>query len=271
MHIFTTIFYQPVFNALVLIYLGLEHLYPNIDMGIAVIILTIVIRIIILPLALASDRSVKEKHQISLKLKHYRKQYSHDPITYKQKKKELLTTNRSIVISEIINLTIQITIAVVFYKIFTSGVTSQDFHLLYDFVPKITHPFNLMFLGKFDLTIPNQIINFYTALIIFVAELLIILASPFKASKKDGTTLVVLPIVAFMFFSRMPVGKKLFVATSLSFTILLTLAKILTYLYYKFSSFLEKTAHGVQDKISKKPDSEGNPAIISSTPDSTES
>lgn len=234
----TTFIYQPFFNLLVYIYLILDKMSQGqADMGWAVIIFTIIFRIILLPLSLKGERSEKEKWDISQKIDFIENQYRADPIQKKAAIRKLLSSNRKILSWEVFDLLIQVLVALMLYRIFTTGLEGTDFHLLYPFLagsPSLSAgpTFNLMFLAVFDLSKPNFIINLINTLVIFVAEFLSIRFSPFPMSKSDKSMLVVLPLAAFTFFAFMPSGKKLFVTTTLLFSIGLILAKRLVYLYH---------------------------------------
>jgi len=58
-------------------------------------------------------------------------------------------------------------------------------------------------------------------------------------------SLFVLPLGAFTFFAYMPAGKKLFVITTLLFSIVLMLAKLVKIVYYESRSRLRKVAYGL--------------------------
>ncbi len=63
----THVVYQPFFNLLVVIYYLLQKIDLNADMGMAVILFTIVFRIIILPLSLSTGRTEEEKVEMMSK------------------------------------------------------------------------------------------------------------------------------------------------------------------------------------------------------------
>lgn len=238
-NLITIFVYQPFFNLLVYIYLILDKMSDGKgDMGWAVVIFTVIFRIIILPLSLKGERSEKEKWQIGQKIRLLEDEHRGDPIRKKEAIRKLLSGNKKILTWEFFDLFIQVLVALMLYRVFTSGLEGSDFHLLYGFLPVskvVDSGFNLMFLGRFDLSKPNLFINLLNTLIIFAAEFLSIRFSPFPMSRGDVTMLVVLPLAAFTFFAFMPSGKKLFVITTLLFSITLILSKRLLYLYYGLS------------------------------------
>lgn len=227
--LFTTIIYQPFFNILVGFYwiLGLfTDAKP--DMGIAVIFLTILIRILLLPLSLNGDKSEKERREIAEKIKDIEKQYSNEPIEKEKEIRKIMSTNKSVLFGELINLFIQVSIALMLWKIFKTGLEGEDFHLIYSFMPEFDLPFNLIFLGKYDLSKTSFALNLIQSLLIFIMESISLFTSPYKVSQSEVVRLqLVLPVVSFIIFMGLPAGKKVFVIATLTFSILLQIYKII--------------------------------------------
>lgn len=207
-------------------------------MGVAVIILTIIIRVLLLPLSLAGDRSEKERRELASKIKEIEDTYSADPIQMEKRKKKVMRTNSRILIAELFNLTIQVSIALMLWKMFQTGLPGDDFHMVYPFMPEVDLPFNLVFIGKYDLTHTSFTLNLVQSILIFVLETVSTFASPYRISRKEVVRLqLVLPVVSFLVFMMLPAGKKLFVITTLGFSIILTLVK---FGIRKFKSYQEK-------------------------------
>jgi len=250
---FVRFFYQPFFNLLVGIYWLLDQATAgNADMGIAVILFTIAFRILWLPISLSSGRSEKERREIAQKVKQIKIDHRNNPILQKQEIKKLFQTNRGVMIASAINIGLQILIALMLYRIFSTGLEGADFHLLYSFMPEIKEPFNLIFLGKYDLSRPNIVLNFTQSLFILVAELLSHFTSPFPATRRDVTTTIFLPVISFVIFIALPAGKKLFIITTLGFSIALMLVKQVVFVYHSLSGKFEQFATGVAGVNSEK-------------------
>lgn len=222
--LFITFIYQPFFNILVGFYWLLGQFSGDIpDMGIAVILLTLLIRFILLPMSLSGQRSEKDRRDIAEKIQELEEVFAAEPIKLEQEKKRVLKKSRGVLVTELINLAIQVMVALMLYKIFTTGLEGADLHLIYSFMPEIELPFNLMFLGKYDLSHTNVTLNLVQSFLIFVLETISVYASPYYVSKDEVVRLqLVLPVVSFLVFMAMPAGKKLFVITSLVVSIVLT-------------------------------------------------
>lgn len=232
------ILYQPFFNLLVVIYYLLQRVSPDVDMGMAVILFTIVFRIIILPLSLSTNRSENEKNEMLEQLKQIRSDYKNQPIKHKEESKKIFKSNRRIFIAELFDIGIQVLIALMLYRIFSTGLEGADFNLLYHNVPRPQDPFNLLFLGKYDLSHPNTALNVINSIVIFIAEALNIVNSRRPITREDKMALFIFPVLAFIFFAYMPAGKKLFVITTLLFSIALMVVQLLVFWYHRLSGKL---------------------------------
>lgn len=211
--------YQPFFNILVGIYWALGKIGPGFeDMGIAVILFSIVVRVITFPLTIAGERSEEERRKVVAKVEGLKHEYASEPIRLKREVRAVMKSNLRMVLSASANLLIQLMIILMLYRIFTTGLEGADFHLLYDFMPRVTNV-NLMFLGKYDLSHTNATLNLYQSLMIFVVEFLIALRSPFPVGRRDVILLqVILPLGSYIVFLALPAGKKVFIITSLIFS-----------------------------------------------------
>lgn len=252
MNLFILLIYQPFLNLLVLFYWALGFI-PGMkpDMGIAVILLSIVIRLILLPVSLASDRSEHERREIARKAKEIETKYASDPVTLNKEIKKLFRTQPRIILAEFVDLGISVLITILLIRIFATGLEGADLYLLYPWMPKVAQPYNVVFLGQFDLSKPNFILNITQSLVILLTEIVAEFTSPFHnllskeheilpqqnaiTATKDSYVVetrnrvrslqVILPLVSFAIFMFLPAGKKLFIITTLLFSTLLMLIK----------------------------------------------
>ena len=221
LELFTQIVYQPFLNILVVIYYGLRMILgPEADMGIAVILFTVVVRILMMPLTISGNRSEAERRKLEAEVEEIKQKFSADPVARNAHIKTLMRSNKRVVISSTINLAIQTALALMLWRIFSKGLLVADFHFLYDFVPQPKGALNLTFLGKYDLTHPNPTLNALQSILIFVLEAEIGLFSPFPMTRQDVILMqLTLPVGSYIIFSQLPAGKKLFIITSLLFSI----------------------------------------------------
>lgn len=246
MQLFITLIYQPFLNVLVFTYWLLEKVTGgNADMGIAVIIFTVIVRFILLPLSLRGHRSEAERRQIMAELAQLEKDYQGDHIGFEKARKQLLKDNNKVLVGELISLAIQVTLALMLWKMFKTGLEGADLHLVYPFMPDVETPYNLVFLGKYDLSQPSLALNVVQSGMIFILETLSTYYSRYRVTKAEVVRLqLVLPAVAFLLFMGLPAGKKLFVITTLAFSIVLTIIRIVmrSFSDYKYKKEQEAEA-----------------------------
>ena len=236
MDFFTTYIYAPFFNILIGLYWLVGRLFPTPDMGIAMIFFAVAVRLILLPIDLAGERSDEDKYEISQKIKKLKKDLSSDPIKLREEIRKVMRQSPGAIISEVVNVIIQIIIIIMLYRIFTTGLEGADLHLIYKWMPKIKEPINLMFLGKYDLSRTNSTLNIIQTIMIAINETIHLYFSPDKPTRKDFISLVIIfPIACFLVFLFLPAGKKVYIITSLLFTIVVRLVKQVLYLYYSLA------------------------------------
>ena len=77
--------YQPLFNILVGLYWALGQINPDLaDMGIAFILFSLVVHVILLPLTFASEQREDEKKAIVDMIAELKITYSHEPIKQRE-------------------------------------------------------------------------------------------------------------------------------------------------------------------------------------------
>jgi len=235
-HLFVLLIYQPFLNILVFFYWMLDFITRGQpDMGIAVILLTIVIRIILLPISLMEDRGEKDRRAFVHRSQELEKIHVADPILLRSEKKKLFKRNTGVIFGELFSLFIQIMIALMLWRMFATGLTGEDIHLIYSFMPKVELPFNLVFLGKFDLTHTNLWLNLMQTFMIFIVETASVLSSPYPTTKGEVLRLqLILPLISLLVFMTLPAGKKLFVITTLIISLILIIYKYTRRRYVQF-------------------------------------
>lgn len=150
---FHEIFYRPLFNLLV----GLYNTVAFQDLGLAIILLTIVIRIILYPLFYKSFKNQALMQRIQPHVKRIQSEHKHD----KQKQAEALMAlykeHRINPFSGFFLLLIQLPVLIALYQVFLKGFNDGAFADLYAFVaePAELHD---AFLGLIPLGKPDMII-----------------------------------------------------------------------------------------------------------------
>ncbi|MDO8524775.1 MAG: YidC/Oxa1 family membrane protein insertase [bacterium] len=128
---FYTILYQPLFNGLVLLY---QYVSFH-DLGIAVIILTLLIKIILHPLTVKGLRSQKTMADLQPKIKEIQAKYKGEPQKQNQAMMELYKTEKVNPFSGCLLLLLQLPILIALYQVFLKFLTKDSFtNILYGFV-----------------------------------------------------------------------------------------------------------------------------------------
>ena len=151
--IFQTVFLQPILNLLVWLYL----VVPGQDIGIAIILLTIVIKIVLYPLTHIQIKQQRAMQELQPKIEEIRKRLKDDKEGQAKELMELYKKEKVNPASSCLPLLVQLPVFIGLYHALSVGLNSQSLDLLYSFVPNPSH-INPSFLGLFDLTTPNYIL-----------------------------------------------------------------------------------------------------------------
>jgi len=127
---FTTILFQPMLNALMWIY----SVIPGHDIGLAIIVLTIVIRLILWPFQQSALKSQRALQTVQPKLKALQAQYGDDKAALNKAMMELYAKEKVSPFSSCLPLLVQLPFLIALYQVLRSGLNSADFNLLYPFV-----------------------------------------------------------------------------------------------------------------------------------------
>ncbi len=161
--ILKAIFYIPLYN----LFVAILHI-PGIDAGIAVILLTCLVKLVLFPLSKKALRSQIQMKEIDTDLKKIKEKYKDDQQLQAKKTMELYKEKGINPFSSILVLLIQLPIIISLYSIFRSGAVSIiDPSLLYSFVHIPAHV-STMFLGLFDVLAKNPFLAGLTAITQFL-------------------------------------------------------------------------------------------------------
>jgi len=143
---FNTILYRPLFNVLVLLY---EYL-PGHDFGLAVIALTVSIRLILYPLMIKAIKSQKALSELQPKIQEIQQKYKGEREKQAQATMELYQKAKINPLGGCLPLLVQLPILIALYRVFWKGLQPEAMANLYSFV---SHPgaINPTFLGIINL------------------------------------------------------------------------------------------------------------------------
>lgn len=141
------ILYAPFLNALVLLY---QYL-PGHDFGVAVIVLTLLIRLLLYPLMAQAIRAQKAMAELQPKIQEIQEKFKNDRERQTKETMALYQREKINPLGGCLPLLIQMPILIAMFRVFWEGLRPEEMTNLYSFVP---HPgvINPTFLGIIDLS-----------------------------------------------------------------------------------------------------------------------
>lgn len=249
-----TFFYQPLFNLLVLIY----NTMAAHDLGIAIIILTVLIRILLYPLSLKSIRAQKEMQDLQPKLEALKKQFGKERDKLAEATMKLYKEERVNPFSSCLPLLLQLPFFIALFQVFSNGTKPESLSVLYSFVanPGVLNQQGLW--GAVNLGMPSPLLALLAGAAQFWQGHMLVRRKPViksEASKDEEFATImnqqmtyVMPIVTVFIGWKFPAGLALYWFLT---TLLLALQQ--WYIFYK-----DGHKDRVQkDAIIKPTDSEG--------------
>ena len=148
---FKTILYTPLFNALVLISIAV----PGHDLGISIILLTVIIRVLFFPLSIKAQRSQRTLNALSGKVNELKAKHKTDQAAQGAAIMQLYKENGVNPVAGCIPLLLQLPVLIALYQVFIAGLSPESLSALYSFVSR-PESINTLFLGFINITIKNH-------------------------------------------------------------------------------------------------------------------
>lgn len=221
--LFNTILYQPLFNILVLLY----NYLPGHDFGVAVIVLTILIKILLYPLGVKSIKSQKALAGLQPKIKEIQEKYKNNKEQQAREMMGLYKKEKINPFSGFLPLLIQLPILIALFlvfRIFEGGLSPAELEKLYSFVSQ--PDLNIKFLGFIDLIKPSMFLAFLAGISQFFQTRMI--SPKTKPNKKQAPSFsdqmqkqmqYFFPVFTVLILLKMPAAIGLYWITTALFTI----------------------------------------------------
>lgn len=223
--IFNTALYQPLFNALILLY----NYLPGNDFGLAVIILTFLLRLFLYPVMTQSIKYQKTLNEIQPRMKEIQEKYKDNK---EQQAKEIMNIYKEKKINPLsvfLPLLIQLPLLIALFQVFKMGLQPESMNSLYGFV---SHPgkINYLFLGLISLSEPSLLLAVLTSIVQFFQVKKMSPQSEQKKTKKKDSIMqfsdmaqkqmpYFLAAFTFVFLSKLPAALGLYWTTTSLFSI----------------------------------------------------
>lgn len=178
--VFEVILYYPLFNFLILLY----NYLPGHDFGVAVILLTIIIRLVLYPVSVKALNSQMALQKLQPKVQEIQKKYKDNKEQLTKETLELYRREKINPFSGLFLAVIQLPILIALYTVFWKGLNPGELSNLYGFVSN-PGQINAVFLGIIDLSKPNFIFAALAGVLQFFQTKM--LAPPKIAEVKGGS------------------------------------------------------------------------------------
>ncbi|MBU3918889.1 YidC/Oxa1 family membrane protein insertase [Patescibacteria group bacterium] len=212
--------WQPLFNLLILFYIYIPNL------GVAIILLTVLIRVILYPLQAKAAKSQLALQAIQPKLKEVQKQHKDNKEEQAKAMMALYKTEGINPFSGFLVMLIQFPILIVLYRLFWQGIQEENYQYLYSFVQR-PETINAIFLGM-NLNEPSTVLAILVGIAFFAQAKLSTPKKPAKSDKKGAGAmfgdmfqkqmLYVFPIFIVFILLRLPSALGLYLLISGIFT-----------------------------------------------------
>jgi len=173
---FNIVLYQPLFNGLIVLY---QYL-PGNDFGIAVIVLTILIRLALYPLGVKGIKIQKTMSELQPKIKEIQEKFKDNKQEQAKATMELFQKEKVNPFSGCLPILVQLPILIALYRVFWKGLQPEQLVYIYSFIPS-PEAINPYFLGIINLAEPCIFLAFLAGILQFFQTKII---SPKKQKNK---------------------------------------------------------------------------------------
>ena len=154
--LFHTLVYIPLYNALI----ALLSMGSFVDVGIAVVSLTVLVKLVLYPLSLKASRTQQVMRELEAPMREIREKYKNDRETQGKKMLELYRERGVNPFSGFLVLLVQLPLILGLYFVFLKGgLPTIDSSLLYPFITKPT-TVSMHFLGFLDMASKSYVLAF---------------------------------------------------------------------------------------------------------------
>ncbi len=218
---FNTILGQPLFNTLVFLYKTVAFQ----DLGLAIILLTLIIRFILYPLFYHSFKNQTVMQRLQPEIQKIQHTHKENKERQAQAMMELYKQHKVNPFSGFLLILVQLPILIVLYQVFLKGITPEAFSNLYSFISPPSQ-INHSFLGLIDLGARSILIVVLAAILqYFQGRLSLPKQSPDSPAARMGKSMVFIgPIMTILILSNLPSAIGLYWLTTSAFSIIQQIA-----------------------------------------------
>lgn len=186
--IYYAIFYKPIFNLLIFLYNSI----PGSDIGIAIILLTVIIKLVLWPVTAKTMKSQKALTELQPKMEELKKKYA-----AKEQKEELAKAMMELYSREKVSpfsaclpTLVQLPVFIALYQSLSHGLKSSGYEFLYPFISNPGHIDARLF-GLLDLSVPSYILAILAGITqYFQAKMMVTRPQPKKVPGAEDETVL---------------------------------------------------------------------------------
>ena len=209
--IFNEALYRPLFNGLIFLYNTISFH----DFGVAIILFTLAIRLILYPLNQKAIRSQKALNTLQPQIKEIQQKLKGDRQKQAQAMMELYQKNKINPASGCLPLFLQLPILLALYQVFWNGLNPERLSALYSFVsrPEMVNP---LFLGFLDLSKGSPAMAILAGIFTFWQSKMMISKNSLKGNPGDFSAMMnkqmlfLMPLITVFIAWKLPAGLALY-------------------------------------------------------------
>lgn len=211
--------YLPLLNTLIFLYNG----PAGGSLAFAVIILTVLLRVALLPLSIISERSKDLYVKIEDQITKLSEQFKNDPVERKERIRALLRKNHVNYWAKAFSLSIQGLVLILLYQVFVGGFNTPQLEELYAGVVRPDY-INTQFFS-FDIANRNWPWAAMVAVILFLEIRVVNSGKNGARTPGDAMYSFGFPLLTFFVLYALPMVKSLFILTSMLFSFMIIFLK----------------------------------------------
>uniref|UniRef100_A0A7C4M0F3 Membrane protein insertase YidC n=1 Tax=candidate division CPR3 bacterium TaxID=2268181 RepID=A0A7C4M0F3_UNCC3 len=142
---------KPMLNLMLFLY----NVLPTHDLGLVIIVITIIIRLLVLPLSIRASRSQRKLKNLTPQLNELKEKYKGDQQALARAQMEFYKQNGVSPMGSCLPVLIQLPILIALYRVLTDMITKIDPAFVYPFI-YLPETINHTFLGFLDLSRPEK-------------------------------------------------------------------------------------------------------------------
>lgn len=220
--------FRPLYNFLIYLY----EFHTNYNMGYAVVYLTVLLRLVLLPFSIITEQGKEFYRRIHTKIDEARRDFAGDAVGQRRVIRELLRKNKIRPWSRLVVLVFHVLVLIALYQTFVGGLTTAK--LAGNLYPSLRGPdfintnlfcTNLLPAGYcLDIAHRSAWFAAIVAVVLFLEITLDQRGQKGKLTRPEIVYRIMFPAFTFVALALLPSVKSVFILTSLLFSIIISLS-----------------------------------------------